>query len=74
MLFHLTVVAALLNLAVVFADPKLKKYKIDKAETSVSGISAGGYFATQFQIAHSSVIKGAGKSAHSALDLILVVI
>jgi len=67
MLFHLTVVATLLNLALVFADtnPKLKKYKIDKAETSVSGISAGGYFATQFQIAHSSIIKGAGKLSHS---------
>jgi poly(3-hydroxybutyrate) depolymerase len=29
-------------------------------ETSVSGLSAGGFMAVQFQIAHSSIVKGAG--------------
>jgi poly(3-hydroxybutyrate) depolymerase len=38
----------------------LPALNIDIAETSISGISSGGYMAAQFQIAHSSIVKGAG--------------
>jgi hypothetical protein len=34
--------------------------KIDPKEVSVSGISSGGYMATQYQFAHSASVKGAG--------------
>jgi poly(3-hydroxybutyrate) depolymerase len=46
----------------VFADspPPLPALNIDIAETSVSGLSSGGFMAVQFQVAHSSIIKGAG--------------
>ncbi len=33
---------------------------MDIKETSVSGLSSGGFFAVQLQVAHSSIIKGAG--------------
>ena len=39
---------------------RLQTYDVQKGETSVSGISSGGYFATQIQVAFSSIIKGAG--------------
>jgi poly(3-hydroxybutyrate) depolymerase len=38
----------------------LPPLNIDISETSVSGISSGGFMAVQFQVAHSSIIKGAG--------------
>ncbi|CAF2054405.1 unnamed protein product [Rotaria magnacalcarata] len=43
-----------------FAAEKLASYNVDPSETSVSGISSGGYFATQVQVAFSASIKGAG--------------
>ncbi len=33
---------------------------IDIDETTVSGLSSGGYMATQFQLAHADIVKGAG--------------
>jgi poly(3-hydroxybutyrate) depolymerase len=33
---------------------------VNIGETSVSGLSSGGFMAVQFQIAHSSIVKGAG--------------
>jgi poly(3-hydroxybutyrate) depolymerase len=40
--------------------PPLPALNIDIGETSVSGLSSGGFMAVQFQIAHSSIVKGAG--------------
>lgn len=39
---------------------KLGAYNIDPASLTVSGISAGGFFAAQFHIAYSSLVRGAG--------------
>ncbi|MEY8875455.1 MAG: PHB depolymerase family esterase [Leptothrix sp. (in: b-proteobacteria)] len=41
------------------ADP-LPAFKIDAAETSVSGLSSGAFMAVQLQVAYSASIKGAG--------------
>ena len=38
----------------------LDKYNIDKSQISVSGLSAGAAFATQFHVIYSSDIMGAG--------------
>ena len=38
----------------------LPSFTIDLKETSVSGLSSGAYMAVQFELAHSSIIKGAG--------------
>jgi poly(3-hydroxybutyrate) depolymerase len=38
----------------------LPALNIDIKETSVSGLSSGGFMAVQLQVAHSSIIKGAG--------------
>jgi poly(3-hydroxybutyrate) depolymerase len=50
---------ALLPLAARGWEP-LPALNIDIRETSVSGISSGGYMAVQFQVAHSGIVKGAG--------------
>lgn len=39
---------------------QLPALNIDIAETSVSGISSGGFLAAQFGIAHSAMVKGVG--------------
>jgi poly(3-hydroxybutyrate) depolymerase len=38
----------------------LNSYNVDINETTISGLSAGGFFAVQFHFAYSSYIKGAG--------------
>ncbi len=38
-------------------------YDIDPARLSVSGVSAGAYMATQFHVAHSELVRGAGMVA-----------
>jgi poly(3-hydroxybutyrate) depolymerase len=38
----------------------LSALNIDVGETSVSGLSSGGFMAVQFQVAYSSIVKGAG--------------
>ena len=40
--------------------PQLPTLNIDRDQTSVSGISSGGYMAVQFHVAHSASVKGAG--------------
>jgi poly(3-hydroxybutyrate) depolymerase len=45
--------------AVGFAEP-LPAFNVDIKETSVSGLSSGGFMAVQFEIAFSSIVKGAG--------------
>ena len=53
--------AALLLSATARAEPQpLPALNIDIKQTSVSGISSGGFLAVQFQVAHSSIVKGAG--------------
>lgn len=42
------------------AAPPLPALNIDVAQTSVSGISSGGFMTVQFQVAHASIVKGAG--------------
>lgn len=42
------------------AAPPLPALNLDIKETSISGISSGGFMTTQFLVAHSSIVKGAG--------------
>lgn len=42
------------------APVALQNYNADLAETSVSGLSSGGFMAVQFAVAYSSIVKGAG--------------
>jgi poly(3-hydroxybutyrate) depolymerase len=46
--------------AVTAAPIALGAYNIDIRQSSVSGISSGGYMAQQFHVAYSSLLKGAG--------------
>src|SRR5258708_6865570 len=39
---------------------KLPALNVDINQTSVSGLSAGGFMAVQFDVAYSSILKGAG--------------
>jgi predicted esterase len=50
----------ILLVAYGFAQGDLQSYNIISNTTSVSGLSAGAYFATQFQVAFSSHVMGAG--------------
>jgi hypothetical protein len=52
--------SALLSAAVHAAPVALPGFNADIAETSVSGLSSGGFMAVQFSVAHSSIMKGAG--------------
>jgi poly(3-hydroxybutyrate) depolymerase len=38
----------------------LPAFNVDIARTSVSGLSSGAFMAVQFEVAHSSIVKGAG--------------
>src|SRR5437764_2228123 len=52
-----------LSTAPVFAlddAPPLPSYGVDLAQTSVSGLSSGGFKTTQFHVAFSSTLMGAG--------------
>lgn len=55
-----------LSLVVIFctsmavSHAKTGTLNLDLSQTSVSGLSSGGYMATQFQLAHSDTIVGAG--------------
>ena len=53
----------LLLLVVVCAcskAPKLTSYNVDTSQITVSGFSSGGFFAVQFHVAYSGIIRGAG--------------
>jgi poly(3-hydroxybutyrate) depolymerase len=39
---------------------RLPAFNVDIRQTSVSGLSAGGFMAVQFDVAFSSILKGAG--------------
>ena len=45
------------------AGETLKPYNADLSQTTVSGLSAGAFFATQLHVAHSQYIKGMGSIA-----------
>ena len=65
----LAALALLLTAAHASADPQpLPALNIDIKQTSVSGVSSGGYLAVQFQVAHSSIVKGAGIIAAGPWD------
>lgn len=56
----LLVVLGLVSLQSLAAPPLLPALNIDIEETSFSGISSGGFMSVQFQVAHSSLVKGVG--------------
>ena len=57
----ITVISLLHNICVVTgAAPKLTTYNVDTSQITVSGFSSGGFFAVQFHVAYSKVIRGAG--------------
>lgn len=45
------------------AGERLSSYNVDLSQTTVSGVSAGAFFATQIHVAHSRHIKGMGSIA-----------
>jgi len=62
-LLHMGLLLLLLLLLLseeTFAQERLGSYSIDRSKVSVSGLSAGAYFAVQFSVAHSSSVHGAG--------------
>ncbi|HYA65572.1 MAG TPA: PHB depolymerase family esterase, partial [Burkholderiaceae bacterium] len=54
--------------ALSFAAPVLGTFNVDPARVSVSGFSAGGFFAMQLAIAYSSVFSGVGIFAAGPYD------
>jgi poly(3-hydroxybutyrate) depolymerase len=53
-------IGLLLGSCALQAAESLPKLGVDIKQTSVSGISSGGYMAVQFHMAHSSIVKGVG--------------
>jgi len=49
-----------LSLQLQAAPVALQNFNIDISQTSVSGLSSGGFMAVQFSVAYSSIVKGAG--------------
>jgi len=54
------VIIVVLSVAVRGAPTKLQAYNVALTNTSVSGLSSGGFFAVQLHVAFSSFIRGAG--------------
>lgn len=53
--------AATYATSIFFVEPSsLPSYQIDLGKTSVSGLSSGGFMATQFHVAFSKTVMGAG--------------
>ncbi len=50
------------------ATVSLPAYNVDISQTTVSGISSGGYMTTQFAVAHSAIVKGVGIVAGGPYD------
>ena len=42
------------------SPPRLSSYNIDVSKITVSGFSSGGFFAIQFHVAYSKIVRGAG--------------
>ena len=60
MKFHSLPAGALLLFAAGVAAQPLPRLAATTNDVTVSGISSGGYMAVQFQVAYSSVVRGAG--------------
>lgn len=59
--FPQSIAVAIMGLVGISASAlSLPSYDIDVRQTSVSGLSSGGFMAVQFSVAYSSIIKGAG--------------
>ena len=58
-----SILAATIAIGPGLTAPSLLTYNVDKAQTSVSGISSGAYMAVQLGTAWSSIIKGVGAIA-----------
>src|SRR5262245_49467455 len=56
----LDAVGALFSPAAAAGPMALPALNVDITETSVSGLSSGAYMAVQFEVAHSSIVKGVG--------------
>ncbi|HYF42945.1 MAG TPA: hypothetical protein VEA35_10940, partial [Ramlibacter sp.] len=52
--------ALLSSLVTAHAAVPLPKLNVDRSQTTVSGLSSGGFMATQLGYAHSSLFKGVG--------------
>ena len=63
-----TLLLLAITTASVAAPPPLPALDIAIEDTSVSGISSGGFMAAQVQVAHASIIRGAGIVAGSDPD------
>ena len=63
---------ALCGVGGVHAAVNLPALKIDKTQTTVSGLSSGGFMAAQFAVAYSATVAGAGIIA-GGIGLLLVV-
>lgn len=50
------------------AAVSLPSYNVDISQTTVSGISSGGYMTTQFAVAHSAIVRGVGIVAGGPYD------
>ena len=58
---HAVVLLAMALLAApAGATGSLPSYQVDLAQTSVSGISSGGFMSVQFHLAHSAIVSGVG--------------
>jgi len=57
---RLGLASLLLILPTAAAPQPLPALNIDIRETSISGLSSGAFAAVQFQLAYSSIVKGAG--------------
>ncbi|MCW8091426.1 extracellular catalytic domain type 2 short-chain-length polyhydroxyalkanoate depolymerase [Alteromonas sp. ASW11-130] len=57
---HLSLLSAICLPVYAIADSTSAKLKLDLSDITVSGLSSGGYMATQFHIAHSDKVSGAG--------------
>jgi hypothetical protein len=55
-----TAAAVLLSAHSAAAPASLQNLNVDIKQTSVSGLSSGGFMAVQFSVAYSSILKGAG--------------
>jgi poly(3-hydroxybutyrate) depolymerase len=55
-----TAAAMVLGLQAIAAPIPLQNFNVDITQTSVSGLSSGGFMAVQFSVAYSSIVKGAG--------------
>jgi len=64
-----TLSATLIILPEITMGAPLGSYNVDSSHISISGISSGGYMATQMQIACSATFRGAGIIAEGALLL-----